>query len=238
MGVYERVMADVEQRASELIAKSAAPLSQSEAISKLFRDDRQLYERYQAAVRAKAREPGGWVDQRPTPPAPTGAEAEVQKRATSLQDRTPGLSTRDAYGQVFHTDPTLYATYKAEGSPSAPTFGSELLSRELDDFSTLTSALTSTIAGIVRSEASDKGQKVASALQDFTAAVLAKLQQAGLAVPTQKRTSGLIPDHTEAAIMKSALALSPQDPLGKGMQAIDTALAEVVALWREHRGAA
>jgi hypothetical protein len=99
------------------------------------------------------------------------------------------------YSQVFKADPQLYARYraatqtdvgnqlvitKADGS-TAPTFGTELLRRQLDSLYDLTSALMSTLSGIVGSEASDKG-----ALDAFTDAVRGAFAQAGIAVPVAK----------------------------------------------------
>jgi hypothetical protein len=101
------------------------------------------------------------------------------------------------------------------------------LSRQVDDLYELASALMPTVGGILRSEAADKGAKVQTALAEFTSAVLGKLRDAGVSVPTQKRGSALIPEHVEAAILKTALTLAPQDPQGLGMTAIAAALKEI-----------
>jgi hypothetical protein len=83
-----------------------------------------------------------------------------------------------------------------------------------DDLYEMVSALVGALRGIIASDAPDKGAKIQTALGDFTTAVLQALRQAGLSVPTEKRASGLIPDRTQAAILKTALALAPQDPQG------------------------
>jgi hypothetical protein len=210
MGTYESVMDEVERRAHELIRKGATT-TMADAIGEVFKQSPELYAQYRRR------------------PQPHGVEAEVLAKADALVSKQAGLSQRDAIAQVLNGDPGLYARYRKQdaGMVTAPTFGSELASRQVDDLYEFASALMTTIGGILRSDAGDKGGKIATALDDFRAAILTRLQQAGLSVPTQKRGSALIPERTEAAILKTALTLCPQDPQGKGMQAIEAALTEV-----------
>jgi hypothetical protein len=106
----------------------------------------------------------------------------------------------------------------------------------MDEFYDMTGALLRTMAGVLDSSAQDKGPRIAGALGKFTAAVLGKLRQAGLSVPTEKRASDFIPASTQAAIIKTAAELSPGDYV-KGMRGIEAALQEIRS-WAAQQGAA
>src|SRR6266511_2643700 len=215
MANYQEVMREVEQRVHALVAKQAG-LSEAEALSRVFKEDPQLYRHY---TEASAHQPP------PSPPPPrpapaaSGANAEAMQRAQALVAKSSGLSLSDALSQVFKADPSLYRRYiaKQDGTP-APTFGSELLTRQMDDLYEMVSALVGALRGIISSDAPDKGAKIQTALGEFTTAVLNALRQAGLSVPAEKRASGgLIPAPVEAAILAAALAIAPRDALGAGM---------------------
>ena len=228
MATYDEVMQEVNARVNALVQKGAG-LSQADAISAVFKADLALYERYR---RAKPAAPT--ASARPQP-QPRGAEAEVLAKADTLMAKTAGLSQRDAIARVLHADPALYSRYrKQDDGAAAPTFGGELLTRQLDDVSESTSALQTAIAGILRSDAADKGAKLAGAVDDFRATVLEQLRQAGLSVPTAKRGGGLVPPHLETAVLEACQQLSPTDPLGTGAMALRKSLQAVVRYWREH----
>ena len=114
---------------------------------------------------------------------------------------------------------------KADGSTTAPTFGTEVLRHQLDGLYGLTSALLSTLSGIVSRESGDKGALVQQALEDFTAAVRGAFEQAGITVPVAKQ--GLIPPALEAELLRTLLKVAPTDPLGKGGAVLAKALQEV-----------
>jgi hypothetical protein len=105
---------------------------------------------------------------------PCGVEAEVLRRADVLIAKSAGLSMTEAVSEVFRDDPGLYVAYTKQDSTSAPTFGSELLSSQMDEFYDMTGALLRTMAGVLDSSAQDKGPRIAGALGEFTAAVLGK----------------------------------------------------------------
>jgi hypothetical protein len=153
---------------------------------------------------------------------------EIEQRASALISKaaTP-LSKSEAYARIFKDDPPVYAKYrsaqqidignqlvvtKADGS-TAPTFGAALMARQLDSMYDLTSALMSTLSGIVGSEVGDKAALVGQALEDFTAAVRGAFAQAGIAVPVAK---SLLPPSLEASLLRTLMTLAPRDPLGKG----------------------
>jgi hypothetical protein len=164
---------------------------------------------------------------------------EVEQRASTLiaKAATP-LTKAEAYSAVFKADPQLYARYrgaqqidigaqpvltKGDGT-TAPSFGTELLRRQLDSLYDLTSALMSTLAGIVASEASDKGALVGQALEAFNAALRQAFEEAGIAVPVAK---ALLPASLEASVLRTCLQLAPRDPLGKGVAVLAKALQQV-----------
>jgi hypothetical protein len=136
-------------------------------------------------------------------------------------------------GEVFRDDPELYVAYRKQDSTPAPTFGSELLSTQMDDFYDMTGALLRTMAGIFDSSAQDKGVRIAGALGEFTAMVLDKLRQAGLSVPTEKRA----PHPLAEDLLALATALNPEDPTGKGMVRCRYALAELTKTVQRKRAA-
>jgi hypothetical protein len=113
---------------------------------------------------------------------------------------------------------------KADGSTAAPSFGTEVLRRQLDGLYDLTSALMSTLAGIVSSEASDKGALVGQALEAFTGAVRGAFAQAGIVVPVAKQ---LIPPGLEKELLYTLLKVSPRDPCGQGATILAKALREL-----------
>jgi len=86
---------------------------------------------------------------------PTGAQAEVMKRAEALMAKSAGLNFADALGQVVRDDPELYQRYAKQDSTPAPSLGSELLSRELDLYGYY-SALQATMQGILSSDVADR----------------------------------------------------------------------------------
>jgi hypothetical protein len=96
------------------------------------------------------------------------------KRAKALLAKSAGLSFADALSQVFRDDPEFYQRHAKQDSTPAPSFGSELLSRELDLYDYY-SALHATMQGILSSDVADKGAKIATALDDFRAPVLAQV---------------------------------------------------------------
>jgi hypothetical protein len=107
---------------------------------------------------------------------------------------------------------------------AAPTFGAALMARQLDSLYDLTSALMSTLAGIVSSEAGDKGPLVGQALDAFTAAVRQAFTQAGIAVPVAK---ALIPPTLEKELLYTLLKLAPTDPCGRGGVVLAKALQQL-----------
>jgi hypothetical protein len=153
---------------------------------------------------------------------------EIDTRAGALISKSAtALSKSEAYARIFKADPPLYARYRAavqtdvgnqvvltkQDGTMAPTFGAALMARQLDGLYDLTSALVSTLAGIVSGDVSDKGPLVGQALDDFTAAVRGAFAQADIAVPVAKQ---LIPPALEAELLRTLLKLAPSDPLGKG----------------------
>jgi hypothetical protein len=228
---YEVVMQEVDRRVNALIAKG---LTEIDATSKVFRDDRELYQRYaQASAEAPERTA-------PTPrlsAAPTGAQAEVMRRGEALA-KSAGVSLNDAVATVLNSDPALYARYAKGDSTPAPTFADQLLGYELEGVYPLVNALMSTLRGIAEANAGDKGAKIQAALNEFSAAVLRVAGQAGITVPApaEKRASEFIPASTQAAIIKTAGELSPGNYV-KGMRGIEVALQEIRG-WAAERGAA
>jgi hypothetical protein len=130
----------------------------------------------------------------------------------------------DALAAVFHERPALYDRYRIEKQEAAPTFGAALMARQLDSLYDLTSALMSTLAGIVSAETGDKGALVQQALEDFTAAVRGAFAQAGIAI-TEKRA--VIPPALEAELLRTLLKVAPADPLGKGGVVLAKALRQL-----------
>ena len=166
--------------------------------------------------------------------------AEVEQRASGLISKAEKpLSKAEAYRAIFKQDPALYARYraavqtdvgaaavvvtKADGS-TAPTFGTELLRRQMDGLYELGSALMSTLAGIVSAESGDKGALVQQALAAFNSAVRGAFEAAGIPVPVAKQ---LIPPALEAQLLRTCLQLAPADPLGQGVAVLAKALQQV-----------
>jgi hypothetical protein len=165
---------------------------------------------------------------------------EVDTRASTLiaKSSTP-LSKAAAYSQIFKADPQLYARYRAaqqldvgsqvmltkQDGTTAPSFGSELLRRQMDGFYELTSALLSTLSAIVSADSGDKGALVQQALDAFTAAVRQAFAQAGIAVPVAKQA--LLPASLEASVLRTCLHLAPRDPLGQGGEVLAKALQQL-----------
>jgi hypothetical protein len=111
---YREVMAEVDRRVAALVQKG---LSEVDATSTVFRDDRELYAKY---TKASAEAP-----ERPTQAprldaAPTGLEREVLRKADVLITKSAGLSMAEAISEVFRDNPELYAKY-AKGDTPAPT---------------------------------------------------------------------------------------------------------------------
>jgi hypothetical protein len=165
---------------------------------------------------------------------------EVEKRASALISKsTTALDKASAYSAVFKQDPQLYARYRAaqqldigsqvmltkQDGTTAPSFGTELLRRQLDSLYELSGALMSTLAAIVGSEASDKGPLVGEALEAFTTAVRTVFTQAGIAVPVAKQA--LLPASLEASVLRTCLQLAPRDPLGQGGEVLAKALQQL-----------
>jgi hypothetical protein len=153
---------------------------------------------------------------------------EVERRAGEIISKADKpISKSEVYAQIFKADPALYARYRGavqtdvgpevvitkQDGTTAPTFGSALMARQLDGLYDLSGALMSTLAGIVSSEAADKGGLVQRALDDFTSAMRGAFAQAGIAVPVAKQ---LIPPALEASLLRTLMTLAPRDPLGKG----------------------
>jgi hypothetical protein len=109
-----------------------------------------------------------------------------------------GMSYADYH--AAQTDALSRVVVAKQDGASAPSFGTELLRRQLDGLYDLTSALMSTLAGIVSREVSDKGPLVQQALDAFTAAVRGAFAQAGIAVPMAKQ---LIPPTLEASLLRT-----------------------------------
>jgi hypothetical protein len=213
------VDSEIRTRVAKL-QRERPELSQLEAERVVLNSDAQLYKRY--------REEAG-TPLEPTPQAPrlsaepSGIGGIIMKRAQPLMAK--GLSCADAISEVFRDDPALYTQYAKADSTPAPSFSSELLGHTLDLYGYY-SALSSTLQGILGSEAGDKGAKIATALDDFKSAVLAQVRQAGVSVPTEKRAGDFIPASTQALLIKMAGELSPRD-YQKGMQGIEAALQEI-----------
>jgi hypothetical protein len=167
---------------------------------------------------------------------------EVEKRAGEIISKADKPITKaEAYARIFQADPALYAKYrgaqqidigaqpvitKADGSTTAPSFGTEVLRRQLDDLYDMVSAFMATVQGIVSSEASDKGPRLGQALDEFTTAVRGALQQAGIAI-TEKRA--LISPTLEKELLYTLLKVAPRDPCGQGAVILGKALREVRA---------
>jgi hypothetical protein len=165
---------------------------------------------------------------------------EIEQRASALiRKAEKPLSKSEAYSQIFQADPRLYERYrsatpidvgnqlvltKADGT-TAPTFGSALMARQLDSLYDLSGALMSTLAGIVSSEAGDKGALVQQALDAFTTAVRGAFAQAGITVPAAKQA--LIPPTLEKELLYTLLKLAPADPLGRGGVVLAKALRQL-----------
>jgi hypothetical protein len=165
---------------------------------------------------------------------------EVEKRAGEIISKADKPITKaEAYARIFQADPALYAKYrgaqqidigaqpvitKADGSTTAPSFGTEVLRRQLDGLYDLTSALMSTLAGIVSSEAGDKGPFIQRALDDFTSAMRTAFAQAGIAVPVAK---ALIPPTLEAELLRTLMQVAPRDPTGHGATILAKALQQL-----------
>jgi hypothetical protein len=96
------------------------------------------------------------------------------------------------------------------------------------------SALSSTLQGILASDAGEKGAQIATALDDFKGAVLAQVRQAGLSVPAEK----CAPAHPLADdILAYAQVLAPGD-LGQGLVRVRYALGEIRKIAERKRAAA
>jgi hypothetical protein len=154
---------------------------------------------------------------------------EVEKRANELiRKAAPPITKAEAYARIFQADPQLYARYRGaqqldigsqvmltkQDGTTAPSFGSELLRRQMDGLHELTSALLSTLSAIVSADSGDKATLVGQALEDFTAAVRQAFAQAGIPVPVAKQA--LLPASLEASLLRTLMTLAPRDPLGKG----------------------
>jgi hypothetical protein len=166
--------------------------------------------------------------------------SEVERRAGALISKsTTALDKASAYSAVFRQDPQLYARYrhaqqldvgsqpvvtKADGT-TAPSFGSELLRRQMDSLYELSGALMSTLAGIVSADSGDKGVLVGQALEAFNTTMCGAFEAAGITVPVAKQA--LLPPSLEAAVLRTCLALAPRDPLGKGGVVLAKALQQV-----------
>jgi hypothetical protein len=224
---YDVVMQEVDRRIAALVHKG---LSEVDATSKVFRDDGELYQRY---AKASAEAPERTASAPRLSAEPTGAQADVLRKAESLVSKSTGVSLNDAVATVLNSDAALYERYRKQDSTPA-TFSSELLSSEMDDFYEYTGALLRTMAGILDSSAEDKGPRIAGALGEFSAAVLGKLRQAGLSVPTEKRA----PQHPLADdILACAQVLAPGD-LGQGLVKVRYALGEIRKIAERKRAAA
>jgi hypothetical protein len=222
------VYTEIQKRAQALQAKDPR-LSTMEAEAVVLRDH-ELYKRY---VQESSTPPERTAQAPRLDAEPTGAQAEVMRRAESVIAKSAGLSYADAIGEVFRDDPELYVEY-AKGDTPAPTFGSELLSSQMDEFYDMTGALLRTMAGVLDSSAQDKGLRIAGALGEFTAAVLGKLRQAGLEVPTEKRAAA----HPLADdILACAQVLAPGD-VGQGLVRVRYALGEIRKIAERKRAAA
>jgi hypothetical protein len=227
MTVYE----EIAKRAQVLQTKDPR-LTSMDAEAQVLRDP-ELYKRY---VQESSTPPERTAQAPRLSAEPTGtqAEAEVLRRADSLIAKSAGLSVTEAISEVFRDNPELYVAYSKQDSTPAPTFGSELLSNEMDDFYEYTGALLRTMAGILDSSAEDKGPRITDALGEFSAAVLGKLRQAGLSVPTEKRA----PAHPLADdILACAQVFSPGD-LGQGLVKVRYALGEIRKIAERKRAAA
>jgi hypothetical protein len=117
---YDSVMQEIDQQLAQLVAKdvSVARLSHSDQLSRLFKRDPGLYERYR---RASTAQPAA----RPAAPArfspvSTGAAAEALKRADSLVQKDARLTQAEALSRVFADDPQLYQDYRQQAGASAP----------------------------------------------------------------------------------------------------------------------
>jgi hypothetical protein len=99
--------------------------------------------------------------------------------AGALVSKSAGLSLNDAIGTLLNSDAAFYGPYWKQDSTPAPTFGSELLSSQMDEFYDMTGALLRTMAGILDSSAQDKGPQIAGALGEFTATRIEGAQAIG-----------------------------------------------------------
>jgi hypothetical protein len=94
----------------------------------------------------------------------------------------------------------------------------------MDSLYDVTSALMSTLSGIVASEASDKGVLVGQALAAFDTAMRGAFAQAGIPVPVAKQ---LIPPGLEKELLYTLLKIKPADPTGQGATILGKALREL-----------
>jgi hypothetical protein len=165
---------------------------------------------------------------------------EVEKRANELiRKAAQPITKAEAYARIFQADPQLYARYRGaqqldigsqvmltkQDGTTAPSFGSELLRRQMDGFYELTSALLSTLSAIVSADSGDKGALVQQALEAFNAAVRGAFAQAGIPVPVAKQA--LLPASLEASVLRTCLQLAPRDPLGQGGAVLAKALQQL-----------
>ena len=210
---FEQTLA---QRVSEL-RKRDASLDEIEATAQVLNRDPALYAAYR---KAKWALPAAEPEPRAVA-ASSPAEQEALRRAEGLVSKSSGaLTTREALSRVFAEDAELYRRYRVGKQTD---FGAELLGRQLDLYDHC-AALQTTIADILDGDGGDQGAQITTALDDFRAAVLAQVREAGLAVTTEKR----LRDHPLAPdLLGLATALNPEDPLGKGMVRCRQALAEL-----------
>jgi hypothetical protein len=216
----------LSQRVSEL-RKRDASLDEIEATAQVLNRDPALYAAYR---KAKWALPAAEPEPRAVA-ASSPAEQEALRRAEGLVSKSSGaLGMRDALAQVFAADAELYSRYRVGKQTD---FGAELLSRQLDLYDHC-AALQSTIADILDGDGDDKGAQITTALDDFRAAVLAQVREAGLEV-VEKRA----PQHPLAGdLLALATALNPEDPLGRGMVRCRQALAELTEVVRAKKRSA
>jgi hypothetical protein len=225
----QSVYAEIQKRAQALQVKDPR-LSIVDAEAQALRDP-ELYKRY---VQEASRQPERTAQAPRLVDEPSGIEAEILRRADTLITKSAGMSYTEALSETFRASPELYEQYVKQDSTPAPTFGSELLSSQMDEFYDMTGALLRTMAGVLDSSAQDKGPRIAGALGAFTAAVLGKLRQVGLEVPTEKRAA----QHPLADdILACAQVLAPED-LGQGLVRVKYALGEIRKIAERKRAAA
>jgi hypothetical protein len=111
---YRQVMAEVDRRVNALIAKG---LTDIDATSQVFREDRELYQRYaRASAEAPAITPESARESVRESAEPNGIEREVMRRAEALVRKEAGLSYGEAVSQTFRDHPELYLQYVTQDS--------------------------------------------------------------------------------------------------------------------------